>query len=653
MGWSTRPTLACALALAVHAVPLAAQSQAGGVAGISLDSLLNVEVSTAARHAQKIRKAPASITVITREDIAYAGYRTLSDALGRVRGFYTSDDRNYTYLGIRGFSRPTDYNNRVLVLLNGQPLNEGMFGGAPIGTELALDLGAVERIEIARGPASALYGTSAMLGVVNIVTRAAPASFGAEVTGEAGSHRGRAGAFTLGTTLDDGTALLFAGSVRASDGEDLYFTEFDDASSDGVARDLDWDRSRHVMATALRGPFSAQAWYGRREKGIPTASWATIFNARETETADARAQVRLRYQQRVSRDIELDGHVAWDWYGYDGVYPDPTGLAVDSTDAKKLSVGAQVAWDLAAAHRLTAGASLEHHLQADYRAWYAGEAYFREDFPFDVWGLWLQHEATLSPGVTLTGGLRYDMGDAMRAALTPRIALLWSPEGHRTLKLLYGEAFRSPSAYERSFSTVDDWKVARNLRAEHVRTFEAVWEERIATWLRAELSLYHYSIDNLIDTETDPADGLSWFVNRDHVNAPGVEAELEARLPSGAGVWLNHAFQDARDRDGRLLSNSPRHLTKAGASVPFAGVLRITGEAGWESSRRTLAGARTQAGLVTRSGLWVRAAVGVDVWFVADNLFDTDRPVPGGYEHVQDTLPLPGRSLRAGATVRF
>jgi iron complex outermembrane receptor protein len=76
-------------------------------------------VEGAARHTQRLTEAPASVSVVTANDIETFGWRTLADVLRSVRGFHVTYDRNYSYVGVRAFGRPTDYNNRVLVLLNG------------------------------------------------------------------------------------------------------------------------------------------------------------------------------------------------------------------------------------------------------------------------------------------------------------------------------------------------------------------------------------------------------------------------------------------------------------------------------------------------------------------------------------------------------
>ena len=94
----------------------------------------------AARHLQRTTEAPASVTVITASDIETFGWRTLADVLKSVRGFHMTYDRNYSYVGVRAFGRPTDYNNRVLVMVDGHRLNDSVYDGALLGTEFPVDL---------------------------------------------------------------------------------------------------------------------------------------------------------------------------------------------------------------------------------------------------------------------------------------------------------------------------------------------------------------------------------------------------------------------------------------------------------------------------------------------------------------------------------
>ena len=135
-------------------------------------------VSGAAKREQLVTEAPSSVTVVTAHEIATYGWRTLADVLRATRSFYVTYDRNYAYLGARGFGRPTDYNNRVLVLVNGHRLNDNVYDATGVGTDFPIDLALVDRIEIIRGPGSALYGTSAFFAVVDVITRSAAARSG-------------------------------------------------------------------------------------------------------------------------------------------------------------------------------------------------------------------------------------------------------------------------------------------------------------------------------------------------------------------------------------------------------------------------------------------------------------------------------------------
>src|SRR5262249_40679486 len=129
------------------------------------------KVHAASKTLTEADDAAASITVITREEIVSMGWLTLAEAVQSVRGIGLSNDRIYTYLGIRGFSPPGDLNTRVLILYDGHPMNDTWAGQGYTGRDLDVDLNEIERIEIVRGPGSALYGTGAFFAVINLVPR--------------------------------------------------------------------------------------------------------------------------------------------------------------------------------------------------------------------------------------------------------------------------------------------------------------------------------------------------------------------------------------------------------------------------------------------------------------------------------------------------
>src|SRR5690606_14006981 len=157
---------------------------------LSLEQLLEIEVPIvygASRYDQKATLAPSSVTLITADEIRRHGYRTVAEALNSLPGVFLSNDRNYHYLGIRGFLRPGDTLTRLLFLVDGHRMNDNVFGGTHVGTDSIVDLDLVDRIEFIPGPSSSIYGNSAFLGVVNVRTRRPEDIGGLEASVEAGS----------------------------------------------------------------------------------------------------------------------------------------------------------------------------------------------------------------------------------------------------------------------------------------------------------------------------------------------------------------------------------------------------------------------------------------------------------------------------------
>jgi iron complex outermembrane receptor protein len=105
---------------------------------------------------QSASDAPASVTVITADEIQKYGYRTLADILQSVRGFYITSDRLYSYVGVRGFGRLGDWNSRILLLVDGHRVNNNVDGHGMLGTEFLVDVDLIERVEVIRGPSSSL-----------------------------------------------------------------------------------------------------------------------------------------------------------------------------------------------------------------------------------------------------------------------------------------------------------------------------------------------------------------------------------------------------------------------------------------------------------------------------------------------------------------
>lgn len=622
----------------------------------SLDSLLSIRITVAGKYWQTIGEAPASVSIITSSDIERFGYQTLEDLLNSVRSFYVSNDRNYSYAGVRGFSRPTDYNNRVLLLINGHTVNENVYGSAPLGTDFGLSLNMIDRVEVVRGPGSALYGTSAMFAVVNIVTKKGKSLDGLALAASAGSYRRLHGSLMWGKEFERGIDVFVAGQVVDMKGEDLYFKEFDtDSTNHGIANGLDWDRYYGIMTTVSFSDVTLQGMINSREKGIPTASFGTAFNNPAARTLDQWQHFELKWQQpmRGNRSLMLRGY--YDHYKYEGTYPYDT-PSLDASDGIWLGGELQYRWDLAAYDRLIIGTEYQRHPRSDYRLWYHNALIFDRNVPFSIASLYLQNEYQPSEAVSLTIGIRHDSYSTFGSSTNPRAAIIYYPLKGSTLKLLYGTAFRAPNFYE-VYYTDPTFGAKENLKLkpETIRTAEIIWEQRLTEELFGIISVYDYKMENLIDQRIDPVDSLVQFQNVNRVKARGLELELNARFRGGLHGYVNVCFLSAQDAQTNLrLTNSPDRIIKAGVSYLLLGYLETAVEALYETDRKTVYGATTNGYLLTNVNLTSTSVLNaVKFSLLFRNVFDISYKLPGGLEHKQHSITQQGRNVVAKLEVRI
>ncbi len=446
-----------------------------------------------------------------------------------------------------------------------------MFDQAPLGRELDLDPATFQRVEIIRGPSSALYGTSAFFAVVNVTTKRGEDVNGVAISGGAGNlGRTKIGGIA-GGRFRNGLDVAFSASVERR-------RRLRRAVLPGVRRSIHEQRRRHRTSTdeSLRTVSGRMSYrdlqitgaYGRREKTVPTAAFGAAFNDDRFVTSDWRGFIDAALDRTWrGTDYAIRGYV--DGYRYDGTYPEPVvesraspTCSPPTTDtARGGAPKAERRAKLPGRQTLTAGLEFR-----DYADQSQGEAFEEDpagnwdsDVTTHVFAAYGQDEVRLREKWLVSFGGRYDAYSGFDR-LSPRASVVYVATPTRALKYLFGTAFRAPNAFEFDYLT----QGVRNtdLRAETITTHEFVWEEYTSDWLRTTVSAYRSSV-----SRPDRADGQRRSTrpaSKTRAASWRGGSSSKPKIRSAGNLFLgSYAFQRARDRDTDLeLTNSPRHLGK-------------------------------------------------------------------------------------------
>jgi outer membrane receptor for ferrienterochelin and colicins len=623
----------------------------------------------AVKYDQKTTEAPASITIITADQIKKYGYRNFTQILDSVPGFFTTNDQNYEYVGIRGFNRPGDYNSRVLLLIDNHRLNDAVYDQAPIGNDGPIDVDLIDRVEIIRGPSSSLYGTNAFFGVINVITKRGKDLKGLEVSGEAGTFDSYKSRMSYGNKFNNGLEFLVSGSYLDSVGpRDLFYKEFNDpATNNGHAIKSDSENFHNFFGKVSYGDFTLQGGYVSRKKKVPTASFGTIFNSGAEGTLDQRGYLDLKYRHEFANDLAFNVRGYYDRYYYRGDfpldYPPPT-LNIDHTLAQQGGAELSVVKRLFNRHKVILGTEYRNQFQADQdnKDNAPPFTYLDDHRSSTVWAIFGQEEWAITDRLLLNVGIRHDHYSTFGGTTNPRVGLIYNWNA-TTAKLLYGRAFRAPNPFEQYYSTIG-FLSNRSIAPERITTYEAVLEQSLTANLRASATAYHYQIKGLISQVTLPgADGIAGtaddqiqYQNVDSIKANGLELTLEGKWPSGVEGRLSYALQKATDESfGLRLSNSPQSLAKLNLIVPLFSDTVFGGlESRYISRRDTLAGNQAKEVFLTNLSLFSPKLVkGWELSGQVSNLFDYHYSDPGSGDHMQDTIEQNGRTFWVKLKYRY
>lgn len=652
---------------------------------------------------QLISQAPAVASVITADDIRRMGATDLDQVLETVPGLHVSvAPRGYSPIySIRGIY--SENNPQVLILINGVPITNlyignrnDVWGGMPINN--------ISRIEVIRGPGSALYGADAFAGTINIITKTSEDIDGSEIGARAGSFNTREGWVLHGGNWNN-LRVAFSLEMLQTDGQDEIIeadaqTVLDTAfGTNASLAPGQVNLDRKVLETRMdisSGDWRLRLGYqGRRNVGMG-AGVALALDP--TGSGDShRFNTDLTYDTALTRNLDLTGQLS---YFDTSAKPDltlfPAGhfnplsgdifpegmIASPYIYERHYRFGLSGFYHGIQNHNIRLGIGAVHgeiykvEERKNYGPFFNNlgsvvdasndpDLVFMQPHDRSIFYAFAQDEWTLAADWKLTGGVRYDHYSDFGDTTNPRLALVWNTRHDLTTKLLYGRAFRAPSFSELYNINNPVAQGNEDLKPETINTYELAFNYEYSTELQMGLNIFHYRMNDVI--RFLPSDtGSFQATNSDAIEGHGLELEARYYPSDDIRIIGNYAFQHSTDKgvDSRV-ANTPQHQVYLRTHWDFIRHWSLNAQLNWISTRhREPADSRDDIDDYLITDLTLRYRPDTSAWEFAvsgKNIFDEDAREPsprldfgpGNPPLIPNDLPLAGRHFFVEARYHF
>jgi outer membrane receptor protein involved in Fe transport len=592
-------------------------------------------VSSASKQSEGASSAPALSTSLTAEDLRRYGIRTLAEAIDFLAvAVHTSDNLGAGETGARGVLLTGDRGSHFLVLVDGYVVNDPLRGGSTFGVGAGIPLELVDHIEIIVGPGSVLYGSNAMLGLVNVVTKRAKDYRGVRLIAESAlpiSVRAGAGAGTSFTLFGASGEVTTQLEYYKQEGPDFFFGE----------QDTGIDRFTGQPGRNSRNGGPTGIWGGRRaDDGLYAESPSGVirvalgdtelhlqgsyyrhaaptgpgdFDDSEAGEREARASIGLNHRIAVSTLLDVSARAYASYYETKSVFIAsrgvlcPFGLVtcnyVDTGNAHWVGLELQSTWDWFRDDRFVTIVGVDgrrRHVEttSDTRNVETGASLYPASTGLDnsdvILASYVQQTWAAAPTVKFSGGARVDSDPRFAPVVTPRIAASFNPWTGGTLKGAYSTAFRAPSWDETDNATARRIQ-ADDLKPERVQSFDVSAEHQFGPH-RVLIGGFYSQWDNLVELaplsdaeaidairngETavpfTPGIQLTQYRNTSHIENYGLNTSIEGSFHSRFvlyGLSVTSAIAEKEtDSETKRLPVAPRIFGNARVAFVLGGAL--------------------------------------------------------------------------------
>lgn len=562
-------------------------------------------VITAAKKEQPVYEAPSVITIITGEDIKRMGAKNLMDVLQTVPGFNIIQDTNELLTVIHGFYAST--NQKFLLLKDGNRLNDYMFNTTEF--DYSLSLANVKRIEIVRGPGSALYGSAAMCGVVNVITKDGSDINGSRVNIGAGNYGQLTADIIYGKDTGEDSNTMLYGSFYSSKGEKVNQPKTKDISASPIDGWQYVDKYPYCYDIGLKlneGNFTLSANFRRSEYSPPRANNGGLYNrdnsAKDIQQVFIMGDLNLMYKKPVSEDAVLkinhflnyEYYDCWQLFAPERDYPPygklwwidftSVGIGGDYSFSRPLLKG-DILTGLKIEKWGVLNSSLIHNVNdPDVLAESAEPLLSRDEGEYYIAG-YVHVCQKLHRKVRLNLGASYDYYELAEESFNPRVSLVTNPAGEFYWKLLYAKAFMDPTYFYRYITpSAYGYYGGEDLKPEKMTTFQTSLSNKFGKRVYIKLHVFYNNLEDLITqikvTET--------YENVGEQTMWGIEPELKLNLNKKIDIFANYTFQEPvedKTKDSlmkdRTINDIPAHTANSGINYMPVNALNLNFLMNW------------------------------------------------------------------------
>ncbi len=549
----TRPSAIAVAAVATLLHSVASAQTVSSLLDLSLEQLANIEVTTFSKRSQRLANVAGSVYVISNEDIRRSGAVSLPEVLRLAPNLQVARaNANQYAITARGLN--TVLANKMLVQIDGRTVYSPLFSGV-FWEEHDLMLEDIERIEVLSGSGGTLYGSNAVNGVINIISKPALDTQGALIIGTVGSND-RSFAARYGSRSQTGTAFrLYA---KRTDRDAFFMT-------DGT--------SVRDAASHNRVGFRADHDDGARDLTLQ----GIAYQADIDQGLTTRHLQGMKLTGRWTQDLGPNGRTEVQAY-VDRIERDQPGAIRDQLDT--FDIDFQHSFTPVTGHELVWGAGYRHHHDKVQNIAPATLGFLPPEKRLNLYNVFVQDEISLADTLKLTLGAKLEHNSYTGAEFLPNVRLAWNVTPHHLLWGAVSRTVRAPSRVDREFFSPlsPPFTIAGGSRfqSEVVRVIEAGWRAQPTSTVSYSATIFHHDFDKL--RSLDPGPGGSTLNNNLAGRLYGLEAWGTWRVTdswkfNASTVYLRKRFA-ARPGTTPInapasLGNDPRSRWALGTSYDF------------------------------------------------------------------------------------